>query len=153
MKKFGKKNVRVAYRHFPLPFHPQAKLAAEASMAAHAQGKFWLYYHKLFANQEHLDKAGLLRLAKELKLDMPKFKKALDTHQYKKIVEQDLQFASQLGVSGTPSFFINGMPVNDNDTMDGVGNEALKRANALLKKGIKPTHLYDELIKGGRVKP
>ncbi len=153
IEQFGKKNVRVVYRHFPLDFHPYAKLAAEAAMCAHAQGKFWEYHDKLFANQEQLDKKHLIQFAKELKLDVARFKKDLESHKYRKIVEKDLAFATQLSIPGTPSFFINGLPVNDNDTLSSVGNEALKRANALLKKGIPLSKLYEETIKNGRLKP
>ncbi len=75
------KDVRVVFRHQPLPFHHNAKLAAEAAMAAHEQGKFWEMHDKLFANQQALDRATLEKYAQELGLNMGKFKAALDSRQ------------------------------------------------------------------------
>ena len=151
--KFGANNIRVVYRHLPLPFHTKAKLAAEASMAAHAQGKFWPYHDKLFANQEKLDKADLLRYAKELGLDMKKFQQALEKGTYKAIVNKDLSFASKLNVPGTPFFFINGRPVGENDTSEGVARASLVEVEALLKKGVKPEDVYKTLIQGRKQTP
>lgn len=152
-EKFGAKNVRVSYRHLPLPFHHKAPLAAEAAMAAGAQGKFWAYHDKLFANQEKLGKEDLIRYAKELKLDVKRFTKELNEHKYKTLVDKDSQFASQMNIPGTPFFFINGIPVGENDTSLSVASKALKQAEALLKKGIKPENLYAALIKDGAKKP
>jgi protein-disulfide isomerase len=104
-KKYGK-SVRFVFRQFPLSFHQNAKLAAEASLAAHAQGKFWEYHDRLFANQRELDRASLERYATEVGLDMAKFKKALDDHVYAKAVEADMKLGEELGVSGTPTMII-----------------------------------------------
>jgi protein-disulfide isomerase len=103
-----KGKVRVAFKHLPLPFHNNAQIAAEASMAAHEQGKFWEYHDKLFANQQQLDRASLEKYAQELGLNAAKFKAALDSGKYKKKVEDDAKLAGSVGASGTPTFFING---------------------------------------------
>ena len=68
------KQVRLFFRHNPLPFHNNAPLAAEAAVAAEAQGKFWEMHDKMFANQQALDRAGLEKDAQEIGLDMNKFK-------------------------------------------------------------------------------
>jgi protein-disulfide isomerase len=107
MKEYGGK-VRVAFKHYPLPFHPNAPLASEASMAANEQGKFWPYHDKLFANRSALKRDDLERYAQELGLDMGRFKAALDSGKYKALLEADKGLAGQLGVTGTPASFING---------------------------------------------
>jgi protein-disulfide isomerase len=105
--KYGDK-VQIAFKHMPLPMHPNAPLAAQASMAAHEQGKFWEYHDKLFANQRAMDRASLEKYAQELKLDMGKFKAALDSGKYASLVQKDMDEGSRLGATGTPTFFING---------------------------------------------
>ena len=68
----------MAWKNYPLPFHNNAEPAAEAAMAADAQGKFWQMHDKLFANNTALDRASLEKYAQELGLDMAKFKADLD---------------------------------------------------------------------------
>ncbi|HET6279863.1 MAG TPA: thioredoxin domain-containing protein, partial [Polyangia bacterium] len=103
-----KGKVKIAFRNLPLPFHDKAQLAAEASLAAHEQGKFWPYHDKLFGNQQALDRPSLEKYAEELGLNMTKFKAALDSGKYKKQVEQDSKDAAAVGATGTPTFFVNG---------------------------------------------
>jgi protein-disulfide isomerase len=100
--------VRIAFKHLLIPGHQQAPLAAEASLAAHEQGKFWPYHDKLFANQQALERPALESYAQELGLDMKKFKAALDSGKHKTQVDRDMQIAASLGVTGTPTFFVNG---------------------------------------------
>jgi len=100
--------IRFYFRHYPLPFHPDARLAAEAALGAEADGKFWEMHDKLFANSQNLKREDLEKYAEELGLDMNKFTQALDTRQYKGRVEDDLNVALQVGARGTPAFFING---------------------------------------------
>ncbi|HEY3445740.1 MAG TPA: thioredoxin domain-containing protein [Myxococcales bacterium] len=100
--------IAILWKNYPLPFHDKAGLAAEASLAAHEQGKFWQMHDKLFANQGALDRANLEQYAQELQLDMNKFKAALDSGKYKEQVKKDTEQGSSAGVSGTPSFVING---------------------------------------------
>ena len=106
-KEYGDK-VRVIFRHFPLDFHKEAHLAAQASMAANAQGKFWEFHDLLFANQKALGRADLEKYAGQLKLDMGKFKKALDSGTYKDAVDADMALGKLVVVQGTPTMFING---------------------------------------------
>jgi protein-disulfide isomerase len=106
-EKYGDR-VRFVFRQFPLSFHKQAHLAAQASLAAHAQGKFWEYHDKLFADQTALDRAGLEASAKAVGLDMGKFKKALDDSSYADAVDSDHKLGQEVAVDGTPTVFING---------------------------------------------
>ena len=101
--------VKYVYRDYPLPFHPNAAPAAEASECAHEQGKFWEYHDALFKNQQNLGNELYLKLAGDLKLDVNKFKQCIDTGKYRQEVQDDFAYGSQAGVSGTPTFFINGM--------------------------------------------
>src|SRR6202142_1787022 len=100
--------LRIAFKQFPLPFHDHAHLAAEAALAANAQGKFWQYHDKLFANQQALDRPALEKYAEELGLDMAKFRAALDSGKYKDKVDAEAKEGAAVGATGTPTFFING---------------------------------------------
>ena len=103
--------VKMAFRNNPLPFHPNAMPAAKAAMAANEQGKFWQMHDALFANQQDLSEAGILKAAKEAGLDMTKFQKDWKSNKYDAQIQADIDFAKQNGASGTPSFFINGVAV------------------------------------------
>lgn len=100
--------VRIAFRNFPLPNHPQALKAAEAARCAHAQGKFWPYHDRLFANQKALMPADLKRYAAELGLDQAGFATCLEGGTFAGVVQGDLRDARSSGVSATPTFFVNG---------------------------------------------
>ncbi len=112
LKLFQKNNpneVKIVYKHMPLEsIHQNAMLASEASMAANEQGKFWEYHDKLYDNQQSLDRASLDRYAEELKLDMAKFKSALDTHKFKGAIQADMNEGQNAGISGTPTVYLNG---------------------------------------------
>jgi protein-disulfide isomerase len=105
-EKYGDK-IRIVFRHSPLPFHENARLAAAASMAAAEQGRFWEFHDALFQQQTELDRASLEKLAKKLKLDVEGFKRALDSGASNNYLDAELTEARQRGVSGTPTFFIN----------------------------------------------
>ncbi len=149
--------VKVVFRHQPLPFHNNAKIAAEASMAAHDQGKFWPFHDKAFANQQALDRASLEKYAQELGLDVGKFKAALDSGKYTKRVEDDSAQGMAVGANGTPTFFINGrefVGAQPFESFKNIIDEEIKKADALLAKGVKPEALYAELQKeAGKAAP
>ena len=107
MKAYGDK-VRLVFRDFPLPMHAQARGAAEAANCASAQGKFWPYHGKLFANQSALGDDKLKEYAKDLGLDTAKFEQCLAAKPFKAAIDKDIADASKVGVTGTPAFFING---------------------------------------------
>jgi protein-disulfide isomerase len=102
------KDVRIVWKHQPLPMHPEALPAALAAEAAREQGKFWEMHAKLFENQRNLSGAAYEGFAKELGLDVGKFKAALADPRLKARVDADQELATKVGASGTPTFFVNG---------------------------------------------
>jgi protein-disulfide isomerase len=104
---------RFVFRQFPLSFHQDAHLAAQAALAAHKQGKFWEYHDKLFANQEQLGREELETYAKDVGLNMTQFKSALDNNLYAQQVDDDLELGKTVYVQGTPTIFINGKRVQN----------------------------------------
>ena len=101
--------VNYVYRHFPLSkIHPQATLAAEASEAADAQGKFWEMHDLLFKYQADLSNMVIFELAEQLDLDMKKFRSDIDNHVYTDRVNEDFKSGVRSGVNGTPTLFVNG---------------------------------------------
>jgi protein-disulfide isomerase len=122
--------VRFVFKQFPLSFHQYAQLAAEASLAAHAQGHFWEFHDLLFAHQASLARADLEATAQGLGLDLVAFTAALDQHAYAAAVGADEQQGQSLGVTGTPAFFINGrlaIGALPYDTLRGLIDEELAR--------------------------
>ena len=98
-----------AFRHLPIPErHPLAPLAAEASEAAAAQGRFWEYHDALFAAQPKLSRETMLAVARDLGLDADRMAAELDSGIHRPRVERDLASAERSGATGTPSFFVNG---------------------------------------------
>lgn len=102
------KDVRFVFRQFPLSIHPQAHQAAQAALAAHAQGKFWEYHDRLFQNPANLDRATLEEHARQIGLNMAAFQKALDEKTYAPAVDADLALGEKVKVAGTPTMFVNG---------------------------------------------
>lgn len=101
--------VRYVFRHFPIrTSHAHAQLAAEATEAAGAQGKFWEMHEFLLEHQEALDLSHLLDYAAQLELDLDRFKQDLEEHVFAGRVKDDFHSGVRSGVNGTPSFFING---------------------------------------------
>lgn len=109
-EKYGDK-VRVIYMDFPLGIHDHALDAASAGRCAGEQGKFWQFHDAMFADQTKLTPADLKANAKKLGLDTAKFNDCLDKGKYKAEIESDLAQGKDLGIDGTPAFFINGRPL------------------------------------------
>jgi Na+/H+ antiporter NhaA len=104
-----KGGLRYVFRHLPLQdVHPHAQLAAEASEAAHAQGAFWPMHDTLMAHQGELDLDDVHRYAEELELDADRLEDEVRRRVYLERVSEDVSSADTSGVSGTPTFFING---------------------------------------------
>ncbi len=101
-------DVRLVFKQFPLDNHSQAFLAAEAALAAHAQGKFWPMHDKLYANYRKISPENILIWAKELGLDMKRFTQEVDSGKYKQSIENEVKQGEDAGVQGTPTFFFNG---------------------------------------------
>ncbi len=105
-------NVKLVFKQFPLESHSQAALAAEASLAAQAQGKFWELHDKMYSDFRHITRDNILAWAKELGLDMTKFQADLNSHKYAARVASEEKQGEVAGVEGTPTFFINGKRLN-----------------------------------------
>jgi Na+/H+ antiporter NhaA len=102
-------DVSYVWRHLPLnDVHPTAQLAAEAAEAAAAQGKFWEMYDTLLSHQAELAPRDLARHAEQIGLDVERFSDELRRREYAPRVSEDVATADESGVSGTPTFFING---------------------------------------------
>ncbi len=101
--------VRVVYRNFPVKrIHPDAVRAAEAAACAQEQGRFWDMYHSMLANPGELSESGILRQAGDLGLDTRAFDRCLFTGRHEDDVRRDQADARALGVTGTPTLFVNG---------------------------------------------
>lgn len=111
-KEYGKK-IKVVFKHYPLPMHPDAKPASEASMCVNEQSsdKFWKFHDLLFANQQRMKEKDLLEYAKKVGADIKKFEDCFKSKKYAAHVEKNLAEGQKLGVDSTPSFFVNGQPI------------------------------------------
>jgi len=126
LKSYGAK-VRLVVRDFPLAMHANARKAAEAANAAHAQGKFFEYTALLFKRQNALDIPSLKKYASELGLDRVRFDAALDGGTYAAEVKHDIDDGEIYGVDSTPAIFVNGIALREMST------EALR---ALIDRGL-----------------
>lgn len=157
-KTYGDK-VRVVWKDNPLPFHPRAEPAAELAREARAQkGEkgFWAAHDLLWKNQQKLGDEDLLGYAKELSLDVDKVKTAIAEKKYSASITADQDLADDLQASGTPHFFINGRRLVGAQPLEkfkAVVDEEIKKAEALLAKGIAQKDLYNEIIKDGKEPP
>jgi protein-disulfide isomerase len=107
--------VRIVYRQFPLTnIHPRAQKAAEASLCANDQQKFWEFHDSMFGNQSELSMADLRQRAVDLKLNTETFNKCLESGRHVPAIQADLQEGARNGVTGTPALFINGRMLTGN---------------------------------------
>ena len=120
-------DVAIYFKHYPLPAHPFAELAARASVAAHRQGKFWPMHDALFKNQKSLSPEKIESLAQRAGLNMGKFKADLESPDVLSIVGEDRKEGEASGISGTPTIFINGKKFLGNPTEDEI-HEAIDGA-------------------------
>jgi protein-disulfide isomerase len=111
--------VRLVHKDLPLEsLHPQARQAAEAARCAYEQGTFWEYHDKLYANSPKASADDLKSYAKEVGLNVDSFDRCLTSGKYKAVVQQDLKEGTQLGLTGTPTIFINGREISGNQPLE-----------------------------------
>jgi protein-disulfide isomerase len=103
--------VRVVFKNMPLPFHDLARPMAKAAVAADAQGHFWDMHDRLFALTRTADRAALDGIAGSLGLDVARFDRDLDDPALDARIDEDTADGKALGVTGTPTFFVNGRRV------------------------------------------
>ena len=103
--------IRMVYRHLPLTsIHPDAFAAAEAAMCAGDQDAYWPYHEKLFSS-EAFGMQTYVQYAQDLSLDMDAFQACMTENKFKEAIEADSDFAVDLGIRSTPTFFINGLAI------------------------------------------
>ncbi len=149
------KDVRIVFKHQPLPFHKDAPLASEYTLAAGQQGKFWEMHDKLFANNKALKVDNLNKYAEELGLDVGKMKAYVESGAGKKMIQADQALARQMGATGTPAFFINGeklVGAQPFPKFKAVIDKQLARAKKLVAGGVSRNNVYAALIKNGMTK-
>jgi protein-disulfide isomerase len=132
------KDVRVVFKMHPLPMHSNAMIAAQAALAAQAQGKFLDMHKKLFENSSQLSRDKVLELAKGLGLDADRFTKDLDSDAVKTRIAAESKEAEGIGANGTPAAFVNGRYVSGAKPLEffkDMVDEELKWA----KDGNRPT--------------
>jgi len=147
-KKYGD-SVRIVYRHYPMPFHRDALLAAEASAAAAAQGKFWPYHEQLWLHFGKLARADLESYAQTAGLDMKSFRLALDERRHHDAVIAEAAAAEAFGVEGTPTMFINGQPIvgsRDPDDLDKIIDAHMGAAKEVVAKGLAAREIYPMIM-------
>ena len=127
-KIYGDK-IRIVYKNYPLQFHKDAGLAAEALLAAAEQGKFVEMRQSMFKFQTNLSRPALEEFAKWAGLDLDRFRNALDSHQFAAQVAQELDEGKRAGISGTPSFVINGRLL--------VGAKSVEEFKAVIDEAMK----------------
>jgi len=106
-------DAKVYYKHYPLTSHPNSRLAAEAAVAAHKQGKFWPYNEGVWAVSANLGPALLEKIAKEVGLDMARWRADKDSDAVRERVQDDKSDGDGLGLQGTPTIYINGRKYDD----------------------------------------
>ncbi len=103
--------IRLVIKNYPYIYRDYSHIAAEASLAAKDQGKYWEMHELLFKRSPVLDRASLITYAQELGLDLKKFTAALDEKKHAAEIEQDKKLAVDMDLYNTPTFFINGRKV------------------------------------------
>ena len=144
-----KGDVKLVWRNEPLSFHPNALPAAKAAMAAHKQGKFWQMHALMFQHQNELSEAKYEEWAKQIGVDLSRWRKDKELQEIASAIDADSRYANQVGADGTPAFFINGRLISGAmpfETFKPVIDEQIEKANAALKKGVKPEKLYEVLV-------
>ncbi|MBF0340997.1 MAG: DsbA family protein [Magnetococcales bacterium] len=121
--------IRMVFRHYPLPFHAKAPKASEAAQCAADQGKFWPMHDLLFDDKTNLDPPELKKAAKTVGLDQAAFDKCLESGKHGARITADLTDGKKLGVTGTPTFFINGVRV--------VGAQPFEKFKSVIDEELK----------------
>lgn len=143
-------DVRIAFKHHPMQkLHPEAFFAHEAAVGAHVQGKFWAFHDALFAHEGPMGRPELESIARQAGLDIATFNSDLSRRAHRSVVEADLKQGAGLGVTGTPTFFINGRRVVGANwkMIDAVVRHEKKAAAELVEGGVPADRVYETIMK------
>jgi len=151
---YGKDKVRIVWKNQPLPFHQNAKPAAEAAQGVFAlagNDGFWKFHATAFKNQSALSTENYVKWAKEAGVkDEAKFKQGLEAHTWADKVDKDMAIGKQVGANGTPHFMINGVALSGAQPFDKfkeVIDAQLAKAQSVIASGTKPDKVYVEVSK------
>ena len=146
--------VRLVFRHMPLAFHPRAMPASEAAIEAFRQGgdrKFWEIADRFFADPTALSDADITAHGAAVGLSAPGLEQALRQHRHRRRIAADMEMAAQLGVRGTPHFFLNGRRMagaQPYEAFAAVVREEIAHAERLMQQGIARPALYAHMLQG-----
>ena len=127
VKKHGDE-ITIYFLQFPLPGHPHSRLAARASLAAHQQGKFWELHDLMMDNQSTLSPDNITAYAQMIGLNMDRFNADINDKKIETMIDASLQIGTQVELTGTPSFFINGIRFEDSlEDLEKTIDERLKK--------------------------
>jgi protein-disulfide isomerase len=156
---YGPDKVRIVWKNKPLPFHPNAKPAAEAAQGVFAlkgNDAFWKFHETAFKNQGQLSPTSYEQWAQASGVDMAKFKAGIAAHTWADKVEKDDAEAGQVGVSGTPAALVNGILVSGAQPFDkfkAVIDQELSKAQAKIAAGTSKDKIYVAMTKENFAKP
>jgi protein-disulfide isomerase len=151
---YGSDKVRTIWKNNPLPFHQNAKPAAEAAQGVFAMAgndAFWKFHDTAFKNQGSLSQDSYEKWAKDAGVkDAAAYKAGLDGHKWADKVDKDLNDGKAAGVQGTPAFFVNGVFINGAQPFDSfkkVIDQELQKAQAKIAAGTPKSRIYVEMTK------
>jgi protein-disulfide isomerase len=151
---YGPDKVRMVWKNNPLPFHPNAKPAAEAAQGVFTttgNDAFWKFHDTAFSNQSALGEDSYVKWAQEAGVkDVAAFKSGLSSHKWADKVDKDLNDGKSAGVQGTPSFFVNGVFINGAQPFDNFKktiDQELQKAQAKIAAGTSKSRIYVEMSK------
>ena len=151
---YGPDKVRMFWKNNPLPFHNNAKPAAEAAQGVFAMGgndAFWKWHDTAFKNQQALGTDSYVKWAQDAGVkDIAAYKAGLDSHKWADKVEKDMNDGKSAGVQGTPAFFVNGVFINGAQPFDNFKktiDQELQKAQAKIAAGTPKSRIYAEMTK------
>jgi protein-disulfide isomerase len=157
--RYGADELRVVFKHAPLPFHESARPAAEIGQGVFELGgstAFWRFYDLVFASQDEMSLPRLLAWAEEAGADRAAIEAGIRTRRWEKKVDRDLELASALDVNGTPTFFVNGVKLvgaKPARTFGMILDAELQAAKELVRAGTPRERVYVEASTRNGPKP
>ncbi len=158
LRKAYPNELRVVFKHNPLPFHARAEPAAELTLEAlqkRGEAGFWQVHDALFA-RDSLDDAALEEVAKAANLDPQQALAAVQAHKYQETLDRDADLALDVDANGTPTSFVNGRKIVGSrgaDDFKAVIDEEIVHAKELVAKGTPAAKVYETIVKGGKTAP